>query len=229
MKNNAALSGYPVRVEEGQGGRCTTEHTWVWLLAGLPLVIVCGLFFSLLLSGGALSKFGEGFEGTRDALCFLLLVSLPALAAAIEIDVRLKCLGSPIAEGARGLLGCSSFLAFVLFLVWAAEAMADSKSHEAGFEFLLCVLIVGTCGPLLWSAAGQLARTEHRLALLGGHVIATIALELAFDESNQDAEERFFLYQSVPVALAVALRLGVWGWREFNQPPPNTFGLRRPR
>lgn len=117
------------------------------------------------------------------------------------------------------MLGFSSFVAFVLFLVWVAAAMDRSGSRKPGVEFLLCVLIVGTCAPLWWSAVRQVERAEHRWALLGGSVIATAAMELAFEASAEDAEERFFLYQSILVASALGIRLAVWGLKEFREPP----------
>jgi len=216
MNTGTSTSGLLETIPQAAGVRRSIGFKRLWLLAALPFVVATGFFLSLLLSEVAFLRFAADADGLRAALLFLLLASLIAVSAAVELDVRLRRIGGNAAESARGMLGVSSFLAFVLFLIWAAAAFDRSAGRSAGVEFLLCALIIGICAPLLWSAAKEIDQATYRCCLLFGFVIVTAALELAFDTNAGDAEERFFFYQSSLLALAIAVRLVVWGVKEFR-------------
>jgi hypothetical protein len=76
------------------------------------------------------------------------------------------------------------------------------------------------CGVLLWSTARGVKRRPLRALLLALFVLATAWAEAECRAGNHgDVDDRAFMLNSLLVALAVALRLCVWGAAGFSSAP----------
>ena len=110
-------------------------------------------------------------------------------------------------------------LVTLVFLAVGATAQAGREDISNGGEIVMFIclptLLVSTL--LLWYSARAIQRTSLRVLLLAGFVFATAWAEWQSQTENRGGtEERALMFNSLLVALAVAIRLCVWGATEYR-------------
>jgi hypothetical protein len=184
----------------------------------------------LLLAGVALSVWSTATTppeaGLNEVLGALLGASAAFFGCVIEADRRAFDLHPPAREDARAGIAFGAGIGFVLLLI----AFGQTGQKVMDDEKLTALLVTGVavqcaCVPLLWSAAGRLQLFRDRVWLLGGFATASAVWGLAFNGDGPEPEMRLFTWNSLLVALALAIRLGLWGWLEFDS--PRTDGAER--
>lgn len=104
-------------------------------------------------------------------------------------------------------------------LVWNLWMVYVADRIHAGEALLVALMIGGptllVSGVLVWRTARALARVSRRAVdwVLIGYVLALAGVELWLT-AGRFAEERLVAGNSLPMALAVVLRVIVWNWIE---------------
>ena len=169
----------------------------------------------------------EDVDGVRSlpsysqALMPLMITGFMVLAAVILLDLRaIEKLPALVAADLRWVF-CGSAMVSLLFVAVWITARAVREQPPYGDEMLMFVYLptLLVCAPLLWFSARAIRRIRHRALVLAGFVSVTTWVELQCHAGSRgDLEERVLMFNSLIVALAVALRLCVWGATEFRNP-----------
>lgn len=152
----------------------------------------------------------------------LLVGGATLLCATIWLDLRLReQLATTDAMDLRTALSFSCLISLLFLSVWlTGEAGRHGVSDAAEIVLFLCLpmLLVSSC--LLWFAAKVLKSRILRASLLIAFVLATDWAEQRFEAtSGGDVIGRVFMLNSSLVALAITLRLCVWGAIEYSSSP----------
>lgn len=164
-----------------------------------------------------------GEMGRRDhsqVLMPLMITGAVVLAAAILLDLlAIERLPASTAADVRGVLSTSSIGSLAFLAVWVTAA-ARQQDYAGEMVMFLCLPTLTICGVLLWFTARAVKRVSLRALLLALFVLATVWVEGQCQTATRgEAEDRIFMFNSLLVAFAVALRLGVWGATEFSEVP----------
>jgi hypothetical protein len=188
------------------------ELAWAALFP--PLVAVLTVLLTVSLLGD-----GETRNTHADFLIPLMLGSMAVLCATIFFDCRAtKAFRSRAAE-VRTTQGISTGITLV-FLAAVTTSQADHyrASDEAALILFLCLPVLFVCAGLLWHAATMIQSPFRRGLMLAGFVALTALVELqGFREVSRYADERLFMLNSLLVAAAFAVQLGIWSTRELGR------------
>ena len=159
------------------------------------------------------------FRGNYQLLALLNVTGAVLLSGVILLDLRAAAKLSALTAVDVRVALCVSALVTLLFLaVWVtAEAGHDNGFDCGAIVMFICLPMLLVCAPLLWYSARAIQRTSLRVFLLFGFVVATAWAEWQCQVENRSStEERALMFNSLLVALAFAIRLCVWGAREYR-------------
>lgn len=166
----------------------------------------------------------EGFVTSRDFAQNLVMLNVTGavlLSGVILLDLRAAQKLSALAAADVRVALCMSALVSLLFLaVWMTSETERAGNPDLGaIVMFICLPMLLVCAPLLWYSARAVQRPSLRALMLAGFVMATVWAELQCQsERSNSAEDRVLMFNSLLVALAVAISLCVWGATEFRTP-----------
>ena len=183
-----------------------------------PLLTITAAIFAVWLEDLAN---GRSSRDDSQILTPLMIPGAVSLAVAIFLDLRaIERLFVSVAADVRATLAASSFASLAFLAVWVTATARQKDVGYAGETVLfLCLPTLLICAVLWWFTARAVKRVALRALLLTGFVLATVWVEWQCQAENRGAtEERVFMMNSLLVALAVAVRLCIWGATEFARP-----------
>jgi len=199
-----------------RAGKPLPDSRWPGAWVRLPLLVVCVLAVLLAALPEPRLRFAEAHDPVAHLLLLVMVPSMALVALAIELDVRLARTARPGIEGARESLAFATCFALALYVIWLGIAAEEAKVSYLTEIVFVGMIVLAVSAPLLWFTARSLVGARQRALLLGGFVAVTAAVELSFDLRGGEVEERMFTWHSLLIALALALRLGSWGLKEFR-------------
>jgi hypothetical protein len=155
---------------------------------------------------------------------WLLLLSLSGGAALLSWGLLLECVGArrfAAWSGLRWRVLAGPLAAWALLALWGLN-LDDRHLHQDVWPVALALHT-----PMLlasYAVVGSGLRAVRSLPLCGTMLLAlwvvTTTAQLHFEQPGRnDPEAWLVLGGSLPLAVAVALRLGIWGWAEAPQVP----------
>lgn len=196
-----------------RAGRLSSEVAWAALWP--PLVATLAFWLAgILWPDAEQSSPGEG-----SVLPPLLLGGMAVLSALIYMDCRAKALFRSDAERVCVTQGIMTAIVMILLVVVAmAQAGNEPSGDVAPLVLFLGLPVLAVCGGCLWHAATLIQSSFWRGWLLVGFVIATAIVQLlSVRPVGRDPEERWFMLNSLLVALAFGVDLAIWSARQLNR------------
>lgn len=196
-------------------GRMSFEIAWAAIWPPLMAILVA-LIADVLWENAA---HDNSESTTARQLMPLMLGGMAILSALIYFDCRAKEAFRSRADKIRTTQGISTAITMI-FLAVAVVAQGDHRqaSDTAALVLFLCLPVLFVCAGFLWHAATLIRGSFHRGLILVAFVITTALVELlSLREVHGNAEERLFMLNSLLVALAFAIHLGVWSTRALER------------
>lgn len=209
----------PEATSDGTVGALGRRHIFEMLLAlVIPPSLAIATLISMLGCLESVESF-RAFRGFAQALVLLNVTGAVLLSAVILLDLRaVEQLSARSAAEVRLALYVSALVSLAFLVAGAtAQAVRDDSSDGGAIVMFICLPTLMVCAPLLWYSARAIQRGSLRPWLLAGFVMATFGAEWQCQTENRSGtEERALMLHSLLVALAVTIRLCVWGATEYR-------------